>query len=255
VGTGVNHSEFERLAMQTFGDIRLDPQFSNLESEKARYTGGQMKFKYDCGGEEHKNNTHVALCFETENWRSPDLMPLCVLNMLMGGGGSFSAGGPGKGMYTRLYRDVLGVHHWIEHISCSHSLFDDSGIFCFYGHAEAEHAGDLTGVMVKEALDMVQRPPKSDELERAKRTLASNICFEFENRHVVFEDLARQVHVYGSHRPPEQWREMVMAVTKDDVVRVAKKLLESKPTLLALGPDVSRVPNVDEIEAAIRNEK
>jgi processing peptidase subunit alpha len=27
--------------------------------------------------------------------------------MMMGGGGSFSAGGPGKGMYTRLYLNVL----------------------------------------------------------------------------------------------------------------------------------------------------
>ena len=27
--------------------------------------------------------------------------------MLMGGGGSFSAGGPGKGMFSRLYLNVL----------------------------------------------------------------------------------------------------------------------------------------------------
>lgn len=37
----------------------------------------------------------------------PDFVPTCVLNMMMGGGGSFSAGGPGKGMYTRLYTNVL----------------------------------------------------------------------------------------------------------------------------------------------------
>jgi len=36
-----------------------------------------------------------------------DFVPSCVLNLMMGGGGSFSAGGPGKGMYTRLYRNIL----------------------------------------------------------------------------------------------------------------------------------------------------
>lgn len=36
-----------------------------------------------------------------------DFIAMCVLNMMMGGGGSFSAGGPGKGMYTRLYTNVL----------------------------------------------------------------------------------------------------------------------------------------------------
>jgi len=37
----------------------------------------------------------------------PDFVPFCVLNMLLGGGGSFSAGGPGKGMFSRLYLNVL----------------------------------------------------------------------------------------------------------------------------------------------------
>ena len=135
----------------------------------------------------------VCVLILIEKWTSPDLMALCVLNMIMGGGGSFSAGGPGKGMYTRLYREVLGSHHWINHVSCSHSVFDDSGIFCFYGCSAPETSGDLTSVMVREALEMVARPPSKEELNRAKVSLASNICFEFENRQVVFEDLARQV--------------------------------------------------------------
>ena len=35
------------------------------------------------------------------------LVKFCVMNSMLGGGGSFSAGGPGKGMYTRLYTNVL----------------------------------------------------------------------------------------------------------------------------------------------------
>jgi processing peptidase subunit alpha len=31
----------------------------------------------------------------------------CVLSQLLGGGGSFSAGGPGKGLYSRFYTNVL----------------------------------------------------------------------------------------------------------------------------------------------------
>lgn len=37
----------------------------------------------------------------------PDFIAFCVLQSLLGGGGSFSAGGPGKGMFTRLYLNVL----------------------------------------------------------------------------------------------------------------------------------------------------
>lgn len=50
---------------------------------------------------------HVVLALEGVSHKDPDFIPACVLNMMMGGGGSFSAGGPGKGMYTRLYTNVL----------------------------------------------------------------------------------------------------------------------------------------------------
>jgi len=50
---------------------------------------------------------HVVLGLESCSHKDDDFIAFCVLNMLMGGGGSFSAGGPGKGMYTRLYTNVL----------------------------------------------------------------------------------------------------------------------------------------------------
>jgi hypothetical protein len=36
------------------------------------------------------------------------------VDTLLGGGSSFSAGGPGKGMYSRLYREVLNSFAWAE---------------------------------------------------------------------------------------------------------------------------------------------
>ena len=50
---------------------------------------------------------HLVLGLESVGHQHPDFVASCVLNVLMGGGGSFSAGGPGKGMYTRLYTHVL----------------------------------------------------------------------------------------------------------------------------------------------------
>jgi processing peptidase subunit alpha len=36
-----------------------------------------------------------------------EFVSACVLSQLLGGGGSFSAGGPGKGLYSRFYTNVL----------------------------------------------------------------------------------------------------------------------------------------------------
>lgn len=50
---------------------------------------------------------HIVIGLESCSHKDDDFISFCVLNMMMGGGGSFSAGGPGKGMYTRLYLNVL----------------------------------------------------------------------------------------------------------------------------------------------------
>jgi processing peptidase subunit alpha len=39
---------------------------------------------------------------------------MTVLTYLMGGGNSFSSGGPGKGMHSRLYTRVLNQFHWVR---------------------------------------------------------------------------------------------------------------------------------------------
>lgn len=49
----------------------------------------------------------VVVTWQMAGWQHSDLVPMCVLQILLGGGNSFSAGGPGKGMYSRLYREIL----------------------------------------------------------------------------------------------------------------------------------------------------
>ena len=55
-------------------------------------------------------------------------VPLCVLNTLMGGGASFSAGGPGKGMYTRLYQNILNRYGFAQSASVFNAFYNDTGL-------------------------------------------------------------------------------------------------------------------------------
>lgn len=73
---------------------------------------------------------HVSLALESASFTDPDFFAFAVLNALMGGGGSFSAGGPGKGMYSRLYLNVLNRYHWIYACTAFNHSYLDSGIFC-----------------------------------------------------------------------------------------------------------------------------
>lgn len=76
---------------------------SERETETPRYTGGEARV------DANLPVCHLAIAFETPGgWNSDNLVPLTLLQTILGGGGSFSTGGPGKGMYTRLYLEGNG---------------------------------------------------------------------------------------------------------------------------------------------------
>ena len=80
--------------------------------------------------------THVVVAMEScSHQELDDFFPIAVLNSLMGGGGSFSPGGPGKGMFTQLYTNVLNRHHWIYSAIARNHSYIDSGLFALYGSA------------------------------------------------------------------------------------------------------------------------
>ncbi|CAF1653089.1 unnamed protein product, partial [Didymodactylos carnosus] len=61
-----------------------------------------------------------------------DFVTTCVLSQLLGGGGSFSAGGPGKGLYSRMYMNVLNRNELMRTAVSYNQAYEDSG--CFYMH-------------------------------------------------------------------------------------------------------------------------
>ncbi|XLR33264.1 hypothetical protein S83_024104 [Arachis hypogaea] len=93
--SGIEHEELLSVAEPLLSDL---PSVAHLGEPKSVYVGGDFRCQGDSGG------AHVAIAFEVPGgWQQEkDAIILTVLQMLMGGGGSFSAGGPGKGMHSRL---------------------------------------------------------------------------------------------------------------------------------------------------------
>ena len=57
------------------------------------------------------------------------MVTACVLQTLLGGGSSFSAGGPGRGMYSRMYQQVLNQFGWMETAGAFTTFPDEVGLF------------------------------------------------------------------------------------------------------------------------------
>jgi len=192
-----------------------DPEsFDYLSTAPARYTGGQLLIE---DGEQEF--THVYVGYEGLSIHDEDIYALATLQVLLGGGGSFSAGaslpplslslcvrmdpllmqnvdvragGPGKGMYSRLYTSVLNQYHAVDFCSAFHHCYLDSGLF---GLSISVHPSFLfrTPELIAQQLDAVTRPMGGGigetELRRARNQLKSSLAMALESRMVQVEDL------------------------------------------------------------------
>lgn len=135
---------------------------------------------------------------------------------MMGGGGSFSAGGPGKGMYTRLYTNVLNRYHWMYSATAYNHAYMDTGLFCIHASAPPSHVRSMVEVITKELVAMASAPT-GQELRRAKTQLQSMLLMNLESRPVVFEDIGRQVLATGQRKKTQHFISSIGMLSKQAV--------------------------------------
>ena len=176
--------------------------------------------------------SYIHLAFEALPISSDDIYALATLQTLLGGGGSFSAGGPGKGMYSRLYTNVLNQYGWVEScVSFNHS-YTDSGLFGISASCTPEQTSSMLDVMCRElqnlTLDSGFSSLQKAEVNRAKNQLRSALLMNLESRMVELEDLGRQVQVYGRKIGVKEMCAKIEALTVDDLREVAQKVFRGR---------------------------
>lgn len=200
----------------------------------------------------------VALAVPIGGWHSDDLVPACVLQTLLGGGSSFSAGGPGKGMYSRLYRQVLNRYSWAESAEALTSFHDECGLLILSGSTSPNMARDMVSVLAEHIARLAQELVTDEELSRARNMLKNNVLTQLESRVVLFEDLGRQVLTYGQREDVSTTCRKIEAVTKEDIQQLLVRALTQNhpaaaPTIASVGPDLTHVPSHDEVARWFRS--
>lgn len=238
-GANVSHEELVNLANSTLGS--LTPKKLLRE---ANYTGGNVSISAD-------GPAHVAIGLKGVSWNADDLVPACVLYTLLGGGGSFSSGGPGKGMYTRLYSDVLSPYPWISSCTSFNHCYADTGLFGI--HASCNNPGNINNLIevVGTQMNKLASPPTAEELERAKAMTKSSLVMNLESRGIVCEDIGRQILSSGKYVTAEELVKRIEKVTQDDILKVGTEMLQSKLSIVKYGEEYASY-NFELIESAMK---
>ncbi|XP_043476997.1 mitochondrial-processing peptidase subunit alpha [Leptopilina heterotoma] len=267
-GVGVEHEALVEAVNKYFVDEKAIWEEDNslimtgrnmdlIDESVAQYTGGLVVKEGSMPVHPESSGiprlSHVVIGLEGCSHQDPDFIAMCVLNTMMGGGGSFSAGGPGKGMYTKLYTNVLNRYQWMFSATAYNHSYADTGLFCIHASSPEVRVGEMTAVIVHELVSMAGSTTVA-ELERAKKQLQSLLLMNLEQRPVVFEDIGRQVLATGFRHRPEYFIDAINKITKDDINRVALRLRKSPPSVAARGL-VKGLPSLSDIQAGLLDAK
>ncbi|KAH7682005.1 Quinol--cytochrome-c reductase protein [Dioscorea alata] len=240
---GADHWKVVSIAERLLSDL---PKVVRPEEPKSVYVGGE----YRCQAE--SSNAHVALAFEVPGgWEKEKVhLTLPVLQMLVGGGGSFSAGFLGKEMYSN--RRVLNEFPQIKAFSAFSSVYNNTGLFGIQATSSPAFVCKTIDLAARELLALASSGQVDQgELDQAKASTRSAVLTNLYGKLTV-EDIGRQILTYGQRKPIGQFLEIIDDITVEDIVSLTKKIVSSPLTMASWG-DVRHVPSYESVSSKFRS--
>ncbi|KAL3930540.1 MAG: hypothetical protein SGBAC_011718 [Bacillariaceae sp.] len=251
-GAGIGHTELVELATNYFGEMRQTGSPATLPSEYrggSHFIGNSTQSSIFSPTMPEEDFCRVALAFPVGGWHSDSMVTACVLQTLLGGGSSFSAGGPGKGMYSRMYQQVLNRYGWMETAEAFTTFADEGGLFGVSASTPAPNrVKDLVTVLADQLARLAFQQVDDIELSRARNMLKCNVLTQLESRLILFEDMGRQVLTYGKREDAATTCKKIDDVTAEDIQQLALQMLQGNPpTIAATGSHLDQIPSHEEI--------
>lgn len=168
---------------------------------------------------------HIAIGFPGLPMDDPDRYTLQILSAILGGG-----------MSSRLFQSVRernGLCYSIYSYTSAHAETGMLSIYTALGQPMEEKAIRL---ILDELKRFLEEGPARDELGRCREQLKTNLLMSLESTSARMNQIGRSELAFGRIIPAEEMVREYNAVTAEDVLRVARKLLRfDQAALCAVG--------------------
>jgi predicted Zn-dependent peptidase len=160
------------------------------------------------------------------SYSDPDRRALQVLDSILGGG-----------MSSRLFQVLREENGLAYSIGSYHTELSDAGMWVIYGSVEPETLRDALAICRDMLGDLLRYGVTPDELAMIKEQVKGGILLSLEDTWSVASRNGSHLLRYGHVIPVEQVVAEVEAVTADQVLGVARRLLRPEALHLAvIGP-------------------
>lgn len=155
-----------------------------------------------------------------------DRRPLQVVNSVLGGG-----------MSSRLFQEIREERGLAYSVYSYTSEYNDTGKWVIYGGVEVSKVRDAIGAVLEELRKLRDEGITDEELQRVKEQVKGGMLLGLEDTWSVASRNGSHILRYDEVIPVEQVVAEIEAVTQEDVLRVATRLIRPEALNLAvIGP-------------------
>jgi zinc protease len=171
----------------------------------------------------------IRICRVGTDRKTEDYFPLIVMNTILGG--SFS---------SRLNMNLREVHHYTYGAGSGFSLRLSAGLFTAQSDVQTDSTEKAMKEFMKE-LKGISKPVTDEELKRAENFLALGYPDNFSNIGSIAGQLEEMVIFDLPDNYFNSYIGNVLAVTKEDVERVAKKYVDTDNLAIIIVGDKAKI--------------
>ncbi|HPS58279.1 MAG TPA: pitrilysin family protein [Spirochaetota bacterium] len=175
--------------------------------------------------EKELEQVHFCLGLEGIKRGDEDRWGLYILSTILGGS-----------MSSRLFQNIREKEGISYSIYSFHSSYADCGIFGVYCATVPKKFDYTVELIMKECRAMLHEGITSQELEDTKTYMKGNLALSLESNEVRMSQMARNEMTYGRYFSFEDIVKIVDAISMDDYMRVAERILKDKRfSLISVG--------------------
>ncbi|HSH80723.1 MAG TPA: pitrilysin family protein [Herpetosiphonaceae bacterium] len=176
--------------------------------------------------EKDTEQANFCLGLPAVSFRDADRRPLQVLNSVLGGG-----------MSSRLFQTIREEQGLAYSIYSYTSEYDDAGKWVIYGGVKASKISRAITAVLTELGKLRDEGISEEELQRVKEQVKGGMLLGLEDTWSVASRNGAHILRYNDVIPVEQVVAEIEAVTREDVLRVAARLIRPDALYLAvIGP-------------------
>jgi predicted Zn-dependent peptidase len=174
------------------------------------------------------NQANLAMAFPALARKDPDRYALMIFNSVLG-----------RGMSSRLFKEVREKRGLAYSVGSSVSRYFDTGLLVVTAGVSPENLKEATRVIVAELRKLLEEPVGEEEMAKVRDYAVGSFRLSLETPMALGQRAGELLLTMDEIEGIESVVEKLRAITADDVLRVAQRIVQAGKLVLAVvGPDV-----------------